>query len=148
MDGKSKNLKEKLLGATGSISGAASVLGSWQICHNICLGLIAALSIIGITVTGMPLVFFTKIAVPMWLVAVGLLIVTILIYLKKPCISRNLIIVNSGIIVAGVPFQPVQQYSLFFWIVGGAIVLSGIFFFIRDRTRSKKCEHEAKEGTE
>ena len=141
-----KNIKEKLVGATGSISGAASILGSWQICHNICLGLIALLSLVGITVVGMPLLFFTKIAVPMWLAATGLLIVTIAIYLKKPCISKNLIIVNSGIIIAGVPFQPFQQYSLFLWIIGGAVVVTGIYLFIRDRAKSKKCEHEGKEN--
>ena len=89
-----KNLKEKLIGATGSVSGAASILGSWQICHNICLGLIAALSLIGVTVVGMPLLFLTKIAVPVWSIAVLLLIITTLIYLKKPCISRNLIIIK------------------------------------------------------
>ena len=141
-----KNVKEKIVSATGSISGAASILGSWQICHNICLGLIALLSLVGITVVGMPLQFFTEIAVPMWLTAAGLLIVTILIYLKKPCISKNLIIVNSGIIIAGVPFQPFQQYSLFLWIIGGAVVATGIYLFIRDRAKSKKCEYESKEN--
>lgn len=141
-----KNLKEKIVGATGSVSGAASILGSWQICHNICLGLIALLSLIGITVVGMPLQFFTEIAVPMWLAAAGLLVVTILIYLKKPCISKNLIIINSGLIIAGVPFQMFQPYSLLLWIIGGTAVAIGIYFFIRDRTKGKKCEHEGKEN--
>lgn len=138
MEGKSKNLKEKLLGATGSISGTASVLGSWQVCHNLCLGLIALLSVIGITVTGMPLLFFTEIAVPMWLIAAALLIVTIVVYLNRPCISKNLILINAGLIIAGIPFQAVQKFSALLWVIGGAFALTGIFFFVRDRIEKKK----------
>ena len=128
-----KNLKEKVIGATGSVSGAASILGSWQICHNICLGLIAALSLIGITIAGMPLLFLTKIAVPVWNIAILLLIITIVIYLKKPCISKNLIIINSGLIIAGIPFQSLQKFSVFFWAIGGILALAGISFFIKEK---------------
>ncbi len=137
-----KNLKEKIIGATGSLSGAASILGSWQVCHNICLGLIALLGVIGITVVGMPLLFFTKIAVPMWTIAVILLFVTILIYTKKKCISKNLIILNSGLLVAGIPFQPLQKFSVFFWTIGGILALAGISFFIKEKIEKKRCEHE------
>ena len=133
-----KNLKEKLIGATGSVSGAASILGSWQICHNVCLGLIAALSLIGITIAGMPLLFLTKIAVPVWSIAVILLIITIAIYLKKPCISRNLIIINLGLIIAGVPFQSLQKFSVFFWTIGGIVAIIGIFLFIKDKMKRRK----------
>ena len=137
-----KNLKEKIIGATGSLSGAASILGSWQVCHNICLGLIALLGVIGITVVGMPLLLFTKIAVPMWTIAVILLFVTILIYTRKKCISKNLIILNSGLLVAGIPFQPLQKFSVFFWTIGGILALAGISFFIKEKIEKKRCEHE------
>ena len=139
-----KNIKEKAIGATGSISGAASILGSWQVCHNICLGIIALLGIIGITIVGMPLFFLTKIAVPIWTVAVILLLVTIALYIKKKCISKNLIMVNSGLIIAGTPFQPLQKFSLFFWIIGGILVLTGISFFIKDKISKKKNKHGKK----
>ena len=138
-----KNLKEKLIGATGSVSGAASILGSWQVCHNACLALIAALSLIGITIAGMPLLFLTKIAVPVWSIAVILLIITIAIYLKKPCISRNLIIINLGLIIAGVPFQSLQKFSVFFWTIGGIVALAGISLFIKDKMQ-KKGKHGKK----
>ena len=133
-----KNLKEKLIGATGSVSGAASILGSWQICHNVCLALIAALSLIGITIVGMPLLFLTKIAVPVWSIAVILLVITIIIYLKKPCISRNLIIINSGLVIAGIPFQPLQKFSVFFWTIGGIVALAGVSLFIKDRMQKRR----------
>lgn len=132
-----KNIKERAIEATGSISGAASILGSWQVCHNLCLGLIAVLGILGITVTGMPLLFFTKIAIPVWIVAVALLFITIAIYIKKPCISKNLILVNSGLVIAGTPFQALQKFSLFFWIIGGILALAGISFFIKDKIQRK-----------
>lgn len=135
MDEKSK---EKLIGATGSVSGAASVLGSWQICHNICLGLIALLGVIGITVVGMPLAFFTKIVVPMWSIAFVLLLVVLWFYFKKKCISKNLVMVNSGLIVAGIPFQPLQSFQIFFWVIGGALVIAGISYFIKDKINKKR----------
>ncbi len=138
-----KNLKEKLIGVTGSVSGAASILGSWQICHNVCLGLIAALSLIGITIAGMPLLFLTKIAVPVWSAAVILLAITIIIYLKKPCISKNLILINSGLIIAGIPFQPLQKFSVFFWAIGGVVAVFGVLLFIKDKMRKRK-EHGKK----
>jgi len=138
-----KNLKEKLIGATGSISGAASILGSWQVCHNICLALIAALSLVGITIAGMPLLFLTKIAVPVWSIAVILLVITIIIYLKKPCISRNLIMINSGLIIAGVPFQSLQKFSMVFWAIGGIVALAGISLFIKDKMQ-KGMKHGKK----
>ena len=140
-----KNIKEKAIGATGSVSGIASILGSWQVCHNICLGIIALLGIIGITIVGMPLLFLTKIAVPIWAVAVILLLVTIAIYMKKKCISKNLIILNSGLIIAGTPFQPLQKFSVFFWTAGGILVLAGILLFIKEKMQKRVYKHEKKQ---
>ncbi|MEK6942853.1 MAG: hypothetical protein AABX00_02215 [Nanoarchaeota archaeon] len=135
-----KNLKEKIIGATGSVSGAASVLGSWQICHSVCLGIIALLGLIGITIIGMPLEFLTRIAIPMWTIAVLLLITTFILYKTKKCISKNMVIMNTGIIIAGTPFAQVQQFSIFFWFFGGLIAAYGIFLMIKER-REMKC-HE------
>src|SRR3989338_9606642 len=121
-----EEIKEKAVGITGSVSGIASILGSWQVCHNVCLGLVALLSVIGIAVTGMPLLFLTRWAVPLWTTAVVLLIVSSILYLKKKCISKNLLIMNTGLIIAGVPFQNLQKFSVFFWIIGGVIAVTGI----------------------
>ncbi len=137
-----KDLKERAAGAVGSISGIASILGSWQVCHNVCLGIIALLSVIGITIVGMPLFFLTKVAVPFWIAAFVFLIITILVYARKRCISKNLIIFNAGLIVAGVPFQQLQKFSFWFWTVGGFIALTGIILFIKDKLRHRRCTHE------
>lgn len=134
---KIKNPKEGLIGATGTLSGLTSILGSWQVCHSICLGIVFALSLIGITITGMPLLFLTKVAVPLWIIAVLLLIATIILYRTRKCISKNLVILNIGLIVAGVPFKNLGQYQIFFWIVGGLISFIAIVLFIRGKIRRK-----------
>jgi hypothetical protein len=128
-----KYLKERLVGATGSVSGVASILGSWQVCHNVCLGLIALLSIVGITLTGMPLSFLTKVAVPLWSVAVILLGITFYLYKRLGCVSKGLLVLNTGLITAGVPFF--EKFQLAFWVLGGIIAVYGIFLLIT----TKKC---------
>ncbi len=133
-------IEEKAAGAVGGVSGAASILGSWQVCHSVCLGLIALLSVIGITLTGMPLLFLTKIAVPLWLVAVALLGVVAYFYFKRRCISKNLMLLNSGLIIAGIPFQTVQLYQPAFWVIGGGLALAGIALYVKGRVKKKKCE--------
>jgi FlaG/FlaF family flagellin (archaellin) len=130
-----KHIKEKVVGSLGSISGVASILGSWQICHNICLGLIALLSVIGITLTGMPLEFFTKIAVPVWSIAVVLLAITTFLFFHKKCISKKLLIFNTGLIIAGTPF--LQNYSGYFLSIGGLIAATGAALFVKDRLADK-----------
>ncbi len=132
-----QNIKEKVIGATGSVSGVTSILGSWQVCHNLCLGVIVLLSLIGITVIGMPLLFLTKIAIPLWITAFLLLLVTIGIYLKKRCISNRFILFHSGLVIAGVPFQPLQAYSTLFWIIGGMLGIAGISLFIKDKIQKR-----------
>ncbi|MBL7055990.1 hypothetical protein ISS07_03715 [Candidatus Woesearchaeota archaeon] len=128
----------KIAGAVGGVSGAASILGSWQICHNLCLGLIAFLGVIGITLTGMPLLFFTKIVIPVWIIAVILLGVVFWFYFKKNCISKNLVMFNSGLIIAGTPFQNLQNFQIFFWVIGGTLAALGTAFFIKEKISKKR----------
>lgn len=134
-----KEAEGKAAGAAGSVSGAASILGSWQVCHSVCLGLVALLGVVGITVNGMPLFFLTKVAVPLWLVAVVLLGVVTYFYFKRHCISKNLLLLNSGLIVAGIPFKSLQQYQQAFWVIGGGLALAGILLYARGRIKRKKC---------
>lgn len=126
-------IRERIVGWTGSISGVASILGSWQVCHNVCLVLISLLSIVGITVVGMPLEFLTRIALPLWSVAALLFGVTLWMYLSKHCISRALLLTNFGLIIAGVPFAFLQTFILWFWIAGGVVATSGVVLFISEK---------------
>ena len=134
--------KEKLIEKTGSlaitISGTAGFLGSWQVCHNLCLGIIAFLSVLGMTIVGMPLLFLTKVAIPFWIAAVLLLGITLIFYFRIRCISKNLILFNTGIIIAGIPFQQLQKYSPIFWIIGGALIIISILMYIKNKLSKDK----------
>ena len=138
-----KDTKEKVVGASGSVSGLTSFLGSWQICHNVCLGIIALLGVIGITIVGMPLLFLTKIAIPLWITAISLLLITIFFYFKKRCISNRLILFNSGLIIAGFPFQ-IGNFLITFWIVGGLLSIIGISLFFKDKLNKRRVAKDGK----
>ena len=129
-----KTGKEKFLGLFSGLSGGLSFLGGWQVCHNLCLGIIALLSIIGITVIGMPLLFLNQYAVYFWSIAVLLLIPILVMYWKnRKCMSKNLILFNVGIIIASVPFADLQTYWIGFWIIGGSLITASVFLFLRNR---------------
>lgn len=132
--------EEKIISNTGKISSIASLLGSWQICHSLCLGLIAALGIIGVAVNGMPLLFLTELAVPFWTVAVILLSVLLYLYNKKKCFSSSSLVINSGLIITGTPFTIIKPIQSWFWIVGGVVVVLGITQLFSQN--NKRCKHE------
>ncbi len=131
-------LKEKLLSFASSLSGLMGVFSSWTVCHNVCTAAIALLAIIGITVTGMPLLFLQGVAVPFWTAAVILFAVLLFLKLRKMgCLSGRMLTLNAGLIVFGTPLQPLQQFSLLFRIAGGALILAAAVMLIRSRLRKK-----------
>jgi len=133
---------EKITGYTGTLSGAASVLGSWQVCHTICLGIIALLGMIGITVVGMPLAFLTKFAFPFWTIAIMLLVALALLSLKKQCVSRTLLLFNFGLIVAGTPLpeKPSAVYGPWFWAIGGIMAGIAVMIFVKNKLKKNTCK--------
>ncbi|MBI2670421.1 hypothetical protein HYX18_00360 [Candidatus Woesearchaeota archaeon] len=139
-------LNNKLIQGTNAVSGSVSVLGSYQICHNICMVLISLLSILGFTIIGMPLVFLTKIATPFWIAAVSLL--TLMIILKLTImkgLSTNMMILNSGLIIAGIPFKSLQIYKNYFFIMGGLIALLSIVIIINNKLhKERRIKNETK----
>lgn len=136
-------LVEKSGSIVSSLSGTLSLLGGYQVCHNICLGLIAVLSLVGISLVGMPLLFLTKVALPFWIVAAFLFIVSLLLYLKGRCLPRNLLLLNGGIVIAGVPFNSLENVLVYFWLLGGAMVLLSIVLFFKDKiARRQKKNHQ------
>ena len=130
----SNSIKEKVLGATGSISGSLSFLGGYQVCHNVCLGLISILTLLGFTITGMPLLFLTRVAIPFWAIALALLILTIILKFGKNMeFSGKIILLNSGLIIAGIPFQELEKFNYIFWIIGGVFVVFSIGWYFYDK---------------
>ena len=132
------NIKEKLLSVSNGLTGSLSVLGGYQVCHNACLALISLLTIFGFTVAGMPLLFLTKLAIPFWTVALALLATTIILkYGKGMQFSEKIILLNSGLIIAGIPFEQVQQFNYIFWIAGGVLVIFSIGWYVYDKIEKK-----------
>ncbi|MEM4282288.1 MAG: hypothetical protein QXU88_00140 [Candidatus Woesearchaeota archaeon] len=130
-----KALAPNIANGCGTASGILSFLGGYQVCHNVCIGIVTLLSAFGIVIAGMPLFFLTKLALPFWLAAVGLLAIGLFFYAKGLAISKALLLLNSGIIVAGTPFQLPKPVSLFFWAIGGAIVLAAVVLMAKARLR-------------
>ena len=131
-------IKEKLLSLSNGLTGSLSFLGGYQVCHNVCLALISFLTILGFSVAGMPLLFLTKVAIPFWIAAISLLAITIILkYRKIMNISEKVILLNSGLIIAGVPFQQVQKFNYIFWIVGGSLVVFSIGWYVYDKVKKK-----------
>ena len=135
---KQSYLKEKSTSIFSISSGSLSFLGGWQICHNLCLGITAALSLIGITIVGMPLLFLTQYAVYFWLIALALLVPTLVMYWKtKTSMSKNIILANVGIIIAAIPFVDLQPYQFVFWAIGGFLIGVSVFSYIKKKLRNR-----------
>ena len=133
------NIKDKILGASGSLTGSLSFLGSYQVCHNACLALVAFLTFLGFTVAGMPLLFLTKVAIPFWIAAVLLLIIMLALTYKKIInMSNKMLLFNSGLIIAGTPFQQVQNFNYIFWITGGVLVALSIGWYFYEKLKLRK----------
>lgn len=128
-------LRGRVVGASGMVSGSASILGSYQVCHNLCLAIVAALSFIGIGIVGMPLLFLQKVALPFWIAAIILFFITAYIYFTERCISKNLLIFNLGIIVMGIPLK---EYSKYFMIVGSLVVLIAAASIVINMIKKKR----------
>ena len=132
-------IKEKFIGIAGSVSGSLSFLGGYQICHNACLVLVAFLTFLGFTVAGMPLLFLTKVAIPFWIAAVLLLSMMVILKYKKIIhISNKVVLLNSGLIIAGIPFQQLQEFNYVFWIIGGVLVASSIGWYFYDTLKNRR----------
>ncbi len=130
-------IKEKLVGSVGAASGITSALGGYQVCHSLCMSVIALLGILGITVAGMPLMFLTKVAIPFWIAAVAMLGILGYFHIKMKCVSGKLLMFNSGLIIAGVPFAPINQYPAVLWSIGGILVIISVVLYVKGKYGKK-----------
>lgn len=135
---KATGIKEKSVSIISSASGFMGVFGSWTVCHNVCTAAIAILAVIGVTVTGMPLLFLQSVAVPLWTAAVILFAMLLFLKLRKMgCLSGRMLTLNAGLVVFGTPLQPLQQFSLLFRIAGSVLIVTAIVMFVSSRVRIK-----------
>lgn len=133
---KSTGLKEKILSLGSSVSGLMGVFSSWSVCHTVCTAAIALLALVGITVTGMPLLFLQSLAVPFWTAAVILFAVLLFLKLRKMgCLSGRMLTLNAGLIVFATPLQSLQQFSLLFRLAGGALIVAAVVMLVGSRIK-------------
>lgn len=135
---KKKGIKEKALSAASGLSGLMGIFSSWTVCHNVCTAAIALLAVIGVVVTGMPLLFLQKVAVPFWTAAVIIFSVLLFLKLRKMgCLSGKMLALNAGLIVMGTPFAGLQRFSAVFYVVGGAITMTAVVMLVRAKLGKK-----------
>jgi len=53
-------------------------------------------------------------------------------------VSGKLLMFNSGLIVAGVPFAPVNNYPAVLWSLGGTLVIAAAGLYVKDKYGKKK----------
>lgn len=151
-------LKERILSYTGNISGGASIISSYTLCHQICLGLIALLSVIGISVAGMPLAFLSRYTFFFWGLGAAILGVTSILFYyhkynnknnnHKGCISGKLLVANGGFLIAGIPFAALINYQRILWILGGAVVASSIASWAVEKQHARHARRRAQKNSD
>lgn len=130
--------KEKILGIGSGTSGGLSILGGSNVCHAACMSIATLLSAVGITISGMPLLFLQKVAIPFWIAAVVMLVAMIVLWKHKGMpFSPKTMLANSGFIIAGTPFKALNQFQTYFWIIGGIIVAMSICWAVMDRKKQR-----------
>ncbi|MBI4135482.1 hypothetical protein HY477_01995 [Candidatus Uhrbacteria bacterium] len=114
------------------ISGCASILGSWQICHQVCTAVVAALATFGIALQGMPLLFLNTWQWPLWIVAVALFGVLLLVRVgaRLRCITTRGMLGNTGLLLAGLPFD--GEWVVSARTVGLVLVLGVLAWYLKD----------------
>ncbi|HZX12001.1 MAG TPA: hypothetical protein VFE88_00895 [Candidatus Nanoarchaeia archaeon] len=131
-----QRLKQKTLSLFGSASGGAGFLGSVpSSCHNLCTGFISLASLFGISLSGMPLAFLPAYSTYFWTAALLFLILMAFLHFKKHSVSRNALTLNLGLVLLGIPFF--KSLKIFYWVLGGAVLLATLFFFIREKYARK-----------
>src|SRR3990167_3028862 len=114
-------MRQKKIQKTGKYASAGAtafttlVITSHNFCHYLCLGVVALLSIAGITAAGMPLMWLEDYAVYFW--GMGLIFLAVsfyLLYTRPFCISKNAIMANSGLLIIAVPIT-VGSLNYGFW---------------------------------
>ena len=136
-------LKEKITGWFGSFSAVLSTLGSsWSACHGVCTAFLAFLAMFGVIITGMPLLFLFQYNVQLWIIALVLLLASIILFFRmQKCVPRNLLVFNTGAVIAGIP-AGLLNLQPFSWTAGGIIMLLAIILFLHSRF-GRKMKREA-----
>lgn len=122
------------ISAFGTTSGILGGIGSiHNVCHSLCVTIVSILAIFGITTSILPLMFLQTYRMYFWMGALVFTTTSFYFYLKqkhKVIRDRNLLIINTGLLIFGLPFPQLADYMDFFRFLGGSLVISGILLFL------------------
>ncbi|MEM4389451.1 MAG: hypothetical protein QXG98_02205 [Candidatus Micrarchaeia archaeon] len=125
----------KLIGVANSLFGSLGFVGSaHEVCHASCTVAIALLSVAGVSVSGMPLLFLQDWALAFW--GMGVAFMAFSIWLARGGFhapSPKLLTANAGILIAGVPFGFVDALRPLLWLFGGTMVTAAVAWFLYER---------------
>lgn len=133
---RSKNsdtMKNALTEGGASISGLLGGIGSWYtLCLSLCMSIVSFFALFGITLTILPLMFLQTYQLYFWLTAFVFTAASFYFYKKQKrhlTIDRDLLVINAGLLLFGLPFQQLTDYRDFFRFIGVSLILGGLFFF-------------------
>ncbi len=123
-------LKSRLLGGGGTASGVLGGIGSiHNVCHSLCVTVVSILAIFGITTSILPLMFLQTYQMYFWIGALVFTALSFYFYLKQKRLvtrDRNLLLINGGLLLFGLPFLQLADYMDFFRFIGGSLALFGL----------------------
>lgn len=131
MSGENKT-QGKGVQLAGSVSGAGSIISAHNICHYLCLGVVALLSVFGIIVSSDILMWLENYNLLFWSMGLVFFFVGLFLFYRKPCcISEKTLLFNAGLLSIGFPFF--RDISLIFQAIGILASLSATVWFLAEK---------------
>src|SRR3989344_135518 len=121
--------QNRVFGFLGSASGGGAIASAHNVCHSVCVGLASLLAMFGIIISDTALMFLQDYNAYFWLMGMFFLLVSVFLLIKEKPVSVNMMIFNTGLLIAS---NPLWQ-SLATTVAG--IALSGgiMAIFIKGR---------------
>ncbi len=135
---KENAVQGKAVSGMNAAAGGMGIISAHNVCHAICEGLVGFAAVFGITGIGMPLAFLTDYNIYFWAMAFAFLLIGLVLLVSKKCISKNMMLFNGGIVLAGVPFAFLNPVLPAFWIAGSGLVLFSAYGFLKQRISGNK----------
>ena len=127
-------LKNRIFASGGTTTGVFGAVGSLHnVCHWLCMGVVSTLAIFGITTNVLPLMFLQTYQVYFWWMAVVFTALALYFYFKQKrhnTRDRNLLFINSGLLIFALPFSQIVDYMDFFRFTGGSLAIFGLFLLL------------------
>lgn len=135
---KSVQKEGKVVGGMNAAAGGMGIISAHNVCHTICEGLVGIAAIFGITGIGMPLAFLTDYNIYFWAMAFAFLLIGLVLFISRKCISKNMLCFNGGVVLIGVPFAFLNPILPAFWVAGSGLVLFSVYNFIKGKINKKR----------